>query len=234
MTSLGEDQQAFFSRIRSALGRQGATIEAPKEPPPKVDESLVRLAQPSDDLTQKFADNAEAVGMHVHRVNPEQVNDKLGELCDAIANEHGLSRVVVSEEALGRSFDVLPVFESRNVTRVDWKASDTLEPQFDTDLGVTDVRCAFAETGTMVVTTDATHSRGLSLVPPIHIALVKQSDILPDMLDFVAGFKGIPPEEMPSSIAYITGPSKTADIEGVLITGIHGPKVVHIILVDNL
>ena len=99
---------------------------------------------------------------------------------------------------------------------------------------ITDVHGAIAESGTIVCASDAGHSRGLSLVPPVHIALVRQSDILPDLIDFLRKWKGTPGSGMPSSLTLITGPSKTADIEGELIVGVHGPGQVHIVVMEGV
>ena len=99
--------------------------------------------------------------------------------------------------------------------------------------GVTDVHAALAETGTLICSTDGSHSRGASLIPPVHIAIVRERDIVPDMLDYWARLGGVPGGELPSSQSFITGPSKTADIEGVLVTGVHGPGEVHIVLVSE-
>ncbi len=109
-----------------------------------------------------------------------------------------------------------------------------LEPYYDTDAGISDVHAALAETGTLICCSGRSHPRGTSLVPPYHLALVRRSDILPDMIDYWARLKGIPGRDLPSSQAFITGPSKTADIEGILITGVHGPGRVDIVLIDDL
>ena len=111
--------------------------------------------------------------------------------------------------------------------------TDRLDAQFDVDCGITGVHAALAETGTLVLYSDAHHSRGLSLVPPLHIAIVYRRDILPDMLDHWARLRGIPGSDLPSNMVFITGPSKTADIEGELVTGVHGPEAVHIMLVEE-
>jgi L-lactate dehydrogenase complex protein LldG len=121
----------------------------------------------------------------------------------------------------------------KGVQVVEWADTPGLASQFDTDAGITDVHAALAETGTLVCSTDAGHSRGLSLVPPVHVAIVRRSDIVPDMLDLWARSRGIAAAELPSSIALITGPSKTADIEGELVVGVHGPGEVHVILVED-
>jgi L-lactate dehydrogenase complex protein LldG len=64
-----------------------------------------------------------------------------------------------------------------------------------------------------------------SLVPPNHLVLLADSRIVEDLLDL-----SISPEDLPSCMTLVTGPSKTADIEGVLITGVHGPGRVQIVL----
>lgn len=94
---------------------------------------------------------------------------------------------------------------------------------------MSDVTACLAETGTLVVATDADHARSVSLIPPVHIAIVPASRILPDMLDYWQKVG----RDIPSNQVFITGPSKTADIEGVLVTGVHGPRVVEILIVKD-
>ena len=85
--------------------------------------------------------------------------------------------------------------------------------------GVTRVSGAIAETGTLILRDrDASHRLG-ALAPWIHIALIDRSDIVRTVSDAVATFDEDP------SIIFITGPSKSADIEGVLVEGVHGPGI---------
>ena len=100
------------------------------------------------------------------------------------------------------------------------------------DLGITGVDYAIAETGTCVIIPRAGVSRLVSLLPPVHIALVESGQVLPSLDelftlrrdDFLNGNLG-------SYMNLITGPSRSADIEYQLITGVHGPGEVHMVLI---
>ena len=84
--------------------------------------------------------------------------------------------------------------------------------------GITTVEMAIAETGTIVLDTTADAPRSTSLLPELHIAIVPESRIVADIVDVLADER-----ELPSSRVWITGPSKTADLAGILVTGVHGP-----------
>jgi len=218
--------EAFLIRVRAALGR-AETKPAP--PPPSVDESLARLARSTDSLVEMFVKRATLVGMKPQTLRGA---DLVGAIQTILA-DLGAKRVVVGMGALPQGVSLKDSLRRKGIEVVDWNAGHGLDVQFDTHAGITDVHAALAETGTIICNSDAGHSRGLSLVPPVHIAVVRRSDILPDMLDYWAKMKGTAGKDMPSSIAFITGPSKTADIEGVMVTGVHGPGTVHILVVED-
>ena len=81
-----------------------------------------------------------------------------------------------------------------------------------------------------MIASDAAHSRGTFIAPPVHVALVRVTDIVPDMIDYWSMHPR--PGESGAATVFVTGPSKTADIEGILITGVHGPRAVHVIVVE--
>ena len=93
---------------------------------------------------------------------------------------------------------------------------------------VTDVDAAIAESGSIVVSTSG-RIRNAWITPPIHIAIVRASQVVADLVDL---FESRADALDAASTTVITGPSKTADIEGVLVTGVHGPAAVEIVLVD--
>lgn len=102
---------------------------------------------------------------------------------------------------------------------------------FDVPAAVTGVLAGVAETGTLVCASGPGAARGVSLIPPTHIAVVAAEQLVADLADAFALLEG---QVLPSNVNLITGPSKTADIEGVLISGVHGPGVVQVVLVAGV
>lgn len=218
---LGGTREGLLSAVRAALG--GRTAGVPE--PPRIDDALVRLASHQENLAARFAAGAEAVGMVVHHLTDADLEVRL----QALAIDHGVKSCVVGfgDPSAGRR--IVTAMERHGVRCERWQEAGGVDAQFDVDLAVTDVHAALAETGTLVCCSDAAHGRCLSLVPPVHVAVVRANDLVPDMMDYWAGCDA---DALPSSISFITGPSKTADIEGILITGVHGPGTVHILMVD--
>jgi L-lactate dehydrogenase complex protein LldG len=70
------------------------------------------------------------------------------------------------------------------------------------------------------------------LLPPVHIALAERSQLVPDLFDLFETDLLSRRVMMPSCVTLITGPSKTGDIELRLVTGVHGPGEIHVILVS--
>lgn len=97
-------------------------------------------------------------------------------------------------------------------------------------VGISEMDWALANTGTLVQVADAVDKRLVSTLPPAHIALVSTSSILPDLPAVLAK---LDPSAMPY-VAFITGPSRTADIERVLTIGVHGPARLFIVLIDEM
>ena len=105
------------------------------------------------------------------------------------------------------------------------------------DLGLTGVDLAIAETGTLVLVSGAGRPRSTSLLPPCHIALFDRTALvesLPQVGVFLEAWHGdgAPPADG-AVVNFITGPSRTADIELTLTRGVHGPKEVHAIFVEQ-
>ena len=98
---------------------------------------------------------------------------------------------------------------------------------FRFDLGITTAQAAIAETGTLVLDSTQERHRLVSLVPPVHIAIVDASKIFETLNEAVAF---IHKNEISPAVTFITGPSRTADIELTLTVGVHGPQELYVII----
>lgn len=117
---------------------------------------------------------------------------------------------------------------------LDWSAAGLeLEPRAakgEDMVGVTGVFCALAETGTLAMVSGPDTPASASLLPETHVALVPLARLVPhmeDAWDLMRAELG----RLPRAVNYISGPSRTADIEQTLVLGAHGPYRVHIVLV---
>ena len=108
---------------------------------------------------------------------------------------------------------------------------------FEADAGISGANFAIAETGTLVLVTNEGNGRLLSTLPPVYIAIVGVEKIVPtmqDVTDILPALTGSATgQKISTYVSFTTGPSRSADIEGIPTLGAHGPKEVHVILVDN-
>lgn len=99
---------------------------------------------------------------------------------------------------------------------------------FAFDVGITTAQAAIADTGTLVLDSARERHRLVSLVPPVHIAIVDAATIfqtLGEALAFIHQNGNISP-----AVTFVTGPSRTADIELTLAIGVHGPQELYVIV----
>jgi L-lactate dehydrogenase complex protein LldG len=211
-----------MDRVRRALGRQETLPQAPAAP--RIPQPIVRLAHSELGLDKLFMKQAQASNMSVQAVHLEQLSGKLAELlhrclCHRIALPRSdlLERLALRPYLAQCGFEVL-VWDQMK-----------LDDLYSCDAGVTDVYCAVAETGSLVIRPSQSHGRGLSLIPPVHVAIVEPRNLVPDLVDLFAKLSG---DGLGSNVTIITGPSKTADIEMNLITGMHGPGKVEVFVLQ--
>ena len=117
------------------------------------------------------------------------------------------------EEALGKN---------------DIHLTQSLDPEIR--YGITGVDAALAATGSIVLASGEGKARAASLLPPIHIAVLRSEQIIKDLESWVALQQDFGEA---SNIIVISGPSKTADIAMELVLGMHGPQEVHLLLIES-
>ena len=96
-------------------------------------------------------------------------------------------------------------------------------------MGISSANYALADTGSLVMFSSPQEARMISLLPPAHLAIVPVSRLLTGLDELLTL---VPlPANVSSSMVFITGPSRTADIEQILVRGVHGPGEIHVVLV---
>ncbi len=92
------------------------------------------------------------------------------------------------------------------------------------DVGISECDALIAQTGTVLVTSKTAGGRALSCLPPHHVVIARREQLVPDLPAAFALLKQRHGANYPSMISFITGPSRTGDIERILVLGAHGPK----------
>lgn len=227
----------ILGSIRKSLGRDALS----GEPAAQLRQ---RLAQPkrnlipdrtagrdTNGLTALFADKAREFACTVDEV------DSLDAVPEAV-------RAYLSRENLPARVVQAPAFSDG----LDWSTTPTLEIKTGTadgseDTSVTPVFAAVAETGTLMLTSDATTPTGLNFLPENHIAVVRRSQVVGPLEDAWSRFRAARAKAdsagpgdgftMPRTVNLITGPSRTGDIEQKIQMGAHGPRRLHVIIVAD-
>ena len=156
-----------------------------------------------------FKENVESVAGHC--IITTDVADDLRQ----IIADLGAQRVAVSDAPELAEFGVVP------------GASEL----FNFEVGITRAQAGIAETGTLVLDSSCERNRLVSVVPPVHIAILRASRIYATLAEVLAMLQS--GKEVSPAITFITGPSRTADIELTLTIGVHGPHELYVIIDES-
>jgi L-lactate dehydrogenase complex protein LldG len=99
------------------------------------------------------------------------------------------------------------------------------------DAGITTCEAAVAQTGSILVSSGSCGGRAVSILPHVHVVVVSLDQIVATLGDALHGIRERHAGRLPSMLSFITGPSRTGDIERILVLGAHGPKELIVILV---
>jgi L-lactate dehydrogenase complex protein LldG len=211
-----------LAKVRRALGHADGTVTPPA--PPAIDEGIARMFRATDDLAAVFEKTAKEQKIHLDRATPGDVASSIV----TFLRGQSIKRVAIaSSERLAR-LGLEAAFKAAGFEVKRWDEI-SLDEMYEFDCAVTDVECAVAENATLVVRPSGEQGRAMSLVPMFHVAIVETSQIMPDMIDL---FQRMGRDANRSNIILITGPSKTADIEMNVVTGVHGPNYVQVFLLS--
>ena len=253
MTSLnmGIPSADFLASVREALGREDTPPADPYAPlqddliqiEQRAAEARRRIAGELPELMGRLANTAALRGWNVERCGG--VEEALDYVV-SLAQRLGITSVARSQQAV---FEGVPVDSAlAGAGAMCWPAvydgPDSREAVrrrlTESGMGITGADYAIAETGSVIVLPRQGLSRLVSVVPPVHVAIVRPQDILGTLDDLFAlrrlefhrnGANGN--ADMGSYLNFITGPSRTADIEQTIVVGVHGPREVHMVLLDE-
>jgi len=214
-------RERILARIRKAQGRGGSK---PSQAELEAVETYLRahprgtLPKVEGDLVARFRERAQAMQSTTDSVAAE------AEVPVAVAR-------YLSAGNLPLSGCVWP-----QLAHLDWKGAGlALEPRGAKDgdpVGVTGAFAAIAETGTLVLASGPGTPASVSLLPETHIAIVPAARIVAHM-EQASDLARAELRELPRAVNFVSGPSRTADIDQTIVLGAHGPYRVHIVLVHS-
>ncbi len=214
-------KHAILTRIREAL-RTPAPVPghhasaAPTHEAAEFTQWLPAVGEDEASRLALFAQNAADLKAEFHLLPGEAALPQA--LC-AYARENGWSRVATHHAPLTDA--AVPALGLPTLHTDSGYQAEDLER---VDAGITECEALIAQTGSVFITTLSSGGRALSVLPPHHVVLARRSQLLPDLPAAYALLREKYGEKPPSFISFITGPSRTGDIERILVLGAHGPK----------
>ena len=226
------EREKIFGRIREALsviapvpghhGHAKATAHKPS-PSAQARQWLPRVNDSFEDQLTCFRENATNLKADFHLAsNP----DELAKLLTELRVREGWKRIASHAgeltDAACRNL-ALPVCKTDrpyNVTELE-----------GCDVGISECDALIAQTGSVLVTNRSAGGRALSVLPPHHVVIARREQLLRDLPAAFQFLKQKYGANYPSMISFITGPSRTGDIERILVLGAHGPKKLTVFLI---
>ncbi len=244
---MDNNQQDFIKTIQKALGKSS--------PPALVDPSELFGTRPDnfkdqlntytnkskpdrEVLLDLFIEQAELIHMKVIPVENlsfaslaiqelvQNTEPEWGNKKSIIAWQHPLIDQLKIEETL--SGDDVAVFTTRTSNKPDSEERKKIRAQLlQSYIGITSADFCVAQSATLVLRTRSNQPRAVSLVPSIHVAVIRMDQIIESLKELYFWLKWDPEEEetgLTNCMTFISGPSKTGDIELVMVDGAHGPR----------
>lgn len=247
------DKNTFLENIRTALGRDQSSPEAEGIGDTPVFDDLDTIAtraayivrdseETSYTLMEQLTKSGEAAGWKIARATSLE---DAAIYIRTLATDLEARSIVYSDHQVITSLDLntavfdsgiettLMAIQQSGVISSEEQRSNLRKLVTKADLGVTGVDYVIADTGTCVIIPKRGVSRLVSLLPPVYVAVVERKQIIPSLDALMTLRRHVAISGNPSRyMSLITGPSRTADIEYTIVTGVHGPGEVHMVLIE--
>lgn len=220
-----EAKLAILDSIRRNLAVSQPFDEIQREH--QAHQKIVETASPvfvdevNKNLAEIFRENLKEIGANCEIV--KNITQAVSLIVNII-EEKQAKRIAVSDS------DLIVGISDKLKTDAEILGNASKEILFETDIGITGAQFAIAETGTLVIESDKEFNRLTSLVPPIHICVLATSKIRETLGEILSELE----KDLSRSITFITGQSRTSDIELTLALGVHGPGELVVILIEEI
>jgi L-lactate dehydrogenase complex protein LldG len=221
-----EARHAIMTAIRAQLATSKPFDAVHEENRARHESVMHEETVPSElhgSLSDRFRHSLEAAGGHCIAARGDA---EATEAVRQIVERLQAQRIAISDSPLVRR--LLPPLNA-GVELMNGAVKSEL---FKCDVGITGAQWAIAETGTLALESDLERHRLASLVPPVHVAIIEAEKIRQTLGEVLQAIdeKG---RALSRTITFITGPSRTSDIELTLAIGVHGPAELHVIVLEG-
>ena len=230
------NREDTLSRIRTALGPgRGNVTPLDRLPRPAS-------TAPLDQLRDQFMEELLKVGGNVECVAGSHL---LPEHLEEFLKARGASGIAISDGVEALAPGLRKRLSAQGVRLIPSLREFSLPPAssespaeaykqalMGSDAGVTTADYAIADTGTLVLVSGGEQHRLISLAPPLHVCILKRSSVLANLAELISRVNDGPYSQArpPLVMTFITGPSRTGDIELTLTMGVHGPRELHVVI----
>ncbi|ANE46269.1 hypothetical protein SY83_08270 [Paenibacillus swuensis] len=221
-------QEAFIANITNRLNRPFLT-EPPAHPYRGAPAYWNEWQWSVPERIEHFSTHFRNAGGHVRRMNQySEAKQFILEHAEAL----GAQWIIRNDQPLLNTMELEAALPSATVSiwnrdpAVDWKARSA-----EADIGIVVADHAVAYTGSIVVRSSATQGRSVSLLPTVLIVILPLERLQTRLGEVLVGLDEAGREHLPAGLHFISGPSRSADIENDLTIGVHGPGIVYTLIV---
>jgi len=223
-------QEQFMNNISSRLGH-ARMYEAPSHPYRGAPQFWREKRWTLDEQIERFTSNFRSVGAHVERC---VTREEAASFIVSKAKEMSAARLIRQDE---QELEELKLEEQLPDLHIGvWNSDDELYWKAEAaqaDFGIVQAEHAVAYTGSIVVTSSKEKGRSVSLLPTVLFIIIPTNRFVTTLGEVLMTFDQAEREQLPAGIHFISGPSRSSDIENDLTIGVHGPGVVYALIVDS-
>lgn len=217
------DRAMFLARVKARMQRD--VPENIPHPIVRVDEiPAVEYVRDLSDPVEAFIERSIALGVTARSVHNRS---ELEHFLDELLSEHTPRSVVLSADPEAAA--LRPLLEARAIAI----APQSIDGAAQADIGFAGAAMGIAATGTLVLDSTRANGRTASLLPGVFVALIRAETILSEAGQLLRNMNKHFPDGPPSQMVFVSGPSRSADIELTLTVGVHGPGRVWIAVVHE-